>query len=50
MLDWGQTYQSLELLNYAKETSKALEELDLETLSQLIDQFPELRNTLLNQF
>ncbi len=44
-----QSYQVRELLNYAKEISQALEELDLETLSQLIENFPELRNTLLNQ-
>ena len=50
LLDWGQTYQSSELLNYAKEMSQALEELDLENLSQLIENFPELRNTLLNKF
>ncbi|MGK7882117.1 MAG: hypothetical protein AB4060_18750 [Crocosphaera sp.] len=45
-----QSYQVRKLLNYAKEISQALEELDLETLSQLIENFPELRNTLLNQF
>ncbi len=49
LLDWGQTYQVAELLNYAKEINHALEELDLETLSDLIEHFPELRNTLLNK-
>ncbi|MDJ0730890.1 MAG: ATP-binding protein [Crocosphaera sp.] len=49
LVNWGQTYQVTELLNYAKKINHALDELDLETLSQLIADFPKLRNTLLNQ-
>ncbi len=49
LVNWGQNYQIPELLNYAKEINQALEELDLETLSKLIHEFPELRNRLLNK-
>ncbi|MGK7958203.1 MAG: ATP-binding protein, partial [Crocosphaera sp.] len=49
LINWGQNYQTPELLNYAKKINQALEQLDLETLSKLVDEFPELRNTLLNK-
>ncbi len=49
LVNWGQEYEVYELLNYAKKINHALDELDLENLSQLIADFPELRHTLLNK-
>lgn len=46
--NWGEEYQATELFNYAKNINHALEELDLDNLSQLIASFPEIRNNLLN--
>ncbi|MDJ0660691.1 MAG: ATP-binding protein [Crocosphaera sp.] len=49
LVDWGEKYKVSELLIYAQKIHHALDELDLENLSQLIADFPELRNTLLNK-
>lgn len=47
---WGKQYKVSELSNYAENINNALEELDLDTLSQLLESFPDLRNNLLNKY